>query len=277
VDANPFRYRGYYYDKETKLYYLNSRYYDPETGIFISPDNPLNLFITAAFPFGANLYAYCLNNPVMYTDSTGMSIFSDIGNWFKGAAKTVWSGVTAVGNWIDDHAVEIAIGTAFIIGGALVTALTAGVGTGFWVAFGGALLSSSIQVGASMAVSAAIGGIMSVANGGGFFDNIGNSLASGFMWGGIFAGTAQMLSGAMSITRSLASNFNGKMLGNVKLWSPNSATNLNIGGTLIKFGKYNRFDVEVGRGLHMAWKIFGNKVNHIPLGILLSGGIGGLF
>jgi RHS repeat-associated protein len=35
-DINPFRYRGYYYDKETQLYYLNARYYDPEVGRFIS-------------------------------------------------------------------------------------------------------------------------------------------------------------------------------------------------------------------------------------------------
>ena len=76
-----------------------------------------------------------------------------------------------------------------------------------------------------------------------------------------------MLSGALSITRSLAPSFNGKIMGNVKIWSPNNAGNPNIGGTLVKFGKYNRFDVEAGRGLHMAWIMFGSKINHIPLGI----------
>ena len=60
------------------------------------------------------------------------------------------------------------------------------------------------------------------------------------------------------------------MLGSTKLWSPNAATNKNVGGTIIKFGKYNRFDVEAGRGLHMAWIMFGRKVNHIPLGIILD-------
>lgn len=59
------------------------------------------------------------------------------------------------------------------------------------------------------------------------------------------------------------------MLGSTKLWSPNAATNKNVGGTIIKFGKY-RFDVEAGRGLHMAWIMFGRKVNHIPLGIILD-------
>ena len=44
ADLNPFRYRSYYYDTDTKLYYLQSRYYDPELGRFISGDN---LFIVA--------------------------------------------------------------------------------------------------------------------------------------------------------------------------------------------------------------------------------------
>ena len=60
---NPFRYRGYYYDTETGLYYLQTRYYDPEACRFISQDN-----IDYADPEtinGLNLYAYCGNNPVM--------------------------------------------------------------------------------------------------------------------------------------------------------------------------------------------------------------------
>ena len=38
ANVNPYRYRGYYYDIETGLYYLQSRYYDPETGRFINAD-----------------------------------------------------------------------------------------------------------------------------------------------------------------------------------------------------------------------------------------------
>ena len=37
-NKNPYRYRGYYYDTEFGLYYLQSRYYDPETGRFINAD-----------------------------------------------------------------------------------------------------------------------------------------------------------------------------------------------------------------------------------------------
>ena len=66
---NPFRYRGYYYDEETGLYYLNSRYYDPSTCRFISPDNIEYLDPNSIN--GLNLYTYCGNNPIMYVDPSG--------------------------------------------------------------------------------------------------------------------------------------------------------------------------------------------------------------
>ena len=73
---NPFRYRGYYYDTETGLYYLQSRYYDPDTGRFVNADTQLNEGV-----LGYNMFAYCENNPVMREDSTG-EIFKQI---IKGA------------------------------------------------------------------------------------------------------------------------------------------------------------------------------------------------
>ena len=61
----PFRYRGYVYDVETGLYYLRSRYYNPEKGRFNNADTYLeNLF--------SNIYTYCRNNPIILTDITGM-------------------------------------------------------------------------------------------------------------------------------------------------------------------------------------------------------------
>ncbi|MDR0849916.1 MAG: hypothetical protein LBN07_00315 [Christensenellaceae bacterium] len=51
--------RSYYYDNETNLYYLNSRYYDPEYGRFINADEPSMLYETGGISGGANLYAYC--------------------------------------------------------------------------------------------------------------------------------------------------------------------------------------------------------------------------
>ena len=66
---NPFRYRSYYFDSDLGLYYLQSRYYDPETGRFINADDVSCLDPQSIH--GLNLYAYCLNNPVMYVDPSG--------------------------------------------------------------------------------------------------------------------------------------------------------------------------------------------------------------
>ena len=74
-NVNPIRYRGYYYDTETKLYYLKSRYYDPEICRFINADDID--YIEPESLMGCNLYAYCGNNPVMYVDPSGkLAIFS---------------------------------------------------------------------------------------------------------------------------------------------------------------------------------------------------------
>lgn len=68
ANANPLRYRGYIYDSETGLYYLNNRYYDPEMGRFISAD----AFVSTGQGFiGNNMFVYCGNNPVMQYDETG--------------------------------------------------------------------------------------------------------------------------------------------------------------------------------------------------------------
>ena len=65
---NPLRYRGYVYDVETKLYYLQSRYYNPEWGRFINADA---LVSTGQGLLGNNMFAYCGNNPVLFYDPHG--------------------------------------------------------------------------------------------------------------------------------------------------------------------------------------------------------------
>ena len=67
-NMNPFRYRGYYYDVETGFYYLQSRYYDPQTGRFINADSQLNIDKGI---IGINQFTYCLNNPVNMVDRDG--------------------------------------------------------------------------------------------------------------------------------------------------------------------------------------------------------------
>jgi len=70
--ANPFRYRSYYWDSETGLYYLMSRYYNPEWGRFVNADEPSLLLFANDYLVGTNLFAYCANNPVMFCDPSGM-------------------------------------------------------------------------------------------------------------------------------------------------------------------------------------------------------------
>jgi len=67
---NPIRYRGYYYDTETGFYYLQSRYYDPAIKRFINADSVNYLGANGDFT-SLNLYAYCGNNPVNYSDTSG--------------------------------------------------------------------------------------------------------------------------------------------------------------------------------------------------------------
>ena len=56
---NPFRYRGYYYDTETGLYYLESRYYNPELGRMMSADSLSVLGMSKTTLNDKNLYNYC--------------------------------------------------------------------------------------------------------------------------------------------------------------------------------------------------------------------------
>lgn len=65
---NPFTYRGYYYDTELGMYYLQSRYYDPAIGRFINPDAALGRMDSVQ---GHNVFVYGFNCPIMFTDHTG--------------------------------------------------------------------------------------------------------------------------------------------------------------------------------------------------------------
>ena len=96
---NPFRYRGYYYDKDLDLYYLNARYYDGRTGRFISPDYPDVVTATPGALTDKNLYAYCDNNPVMRRDDSGewwnviagAAIGASV-NFITSFASAIWDG-----------------------------------------------------------------------------------------------------------------------------------------------------------------------------------------
>ena len=91
---NPFRYRGYYYDTETGLYYLQSRYYDPEIGRFINADGQLNEGV-----LGYNMFAYCENNPVNGSDPTG-----NLPKFFRNTFKKICDGFNRIKESIEQQA-----------------------------------------------------------------------------------------------------------------------------------------------------------------------------
>ena len=81
---NPFRYRSYYYDEEIGLYYLNSRYYNPEWGRFINADGLINFQNVVNY----NLYLYTENNYVVFNDYNG-NIYTSILNFFQKVSQNV--------------------------------------------------------------------------------------------------------------------------------------------------------------------------------------------
>ena len=69
--VNPFRYRGYVYDEETGFYYCKSRYYDPAIRRWVNADNADVISSKLENFVQFNLYAYCFNNPISFSDNTG--------------------------------------------------------------------------------------------------------------------------------------------------------------------------------------------------------------
>ena len=117
---NPFRFKGYYYDEELGMYYLNSRYYDPETGRFVNADDVEVLKTTPTALTDKNLYSYCDNNPVGRKDGTGAvweTVFDVVSLGFSIAEvaanpydPSAWAGV--VGDAIDLIPIVTGVGEA---------------------------------------------------------------------------------------------------------------------------------------------------------------------
>ena len=145
---NPLRYRGYYYDRETRLYYLQSRYYDFANCRFLNADT---FATTDANGFlSANMFAYCENNPVMRTDPNG--------EW---AQLVVGAAVGAVVGGI-----SAAVSSYKSTGQVNVGVVLLGAGTG---AIGGLIGAT----GMSMYLQAAISGVLNATN------NVGTSYIQG--------------------------------------------------------------------------------------------------
>ncbi len=207
-ELNPFRYRSYYYDTETELYYLQTRYYDPELGRFISQDS-----IEYAAPEtinGLNLYAYCGNNPVMNIDNDGTFFLSflvglAIATAIGVAVGAVAGGISAA---INHENVWDGIWKGAVVGGLM------GVSVGLVVSGLGAPLAGTIW--GSIAVTAGVGSafalgvnvILQTENSGFASLDIGQTFKA---WGvGLAVG---MLAGVLSYTATALCSYYGGMLG----------------------------------------------------------------
>lgn len=111
-NKNPYRYRGYRYDTETGLYYLQSRYYNPEWGRFVNADDAQILKLMQGQLHGANMFAYCFNNPVMGSDPEGYAWWNNTRNYLR--SRDFVSGV-----------INFALGVIFggVVGGGIIKAL----------------------------------------------------------------------------------------------------------------------------------------------------------
>lgn len=86
---NPFRYKSYYYDNETGMYYLRNRYYDPTIRRFINADNFFAVQGSLETLHNRNLFAYCDHNPLTRSDSDGDAWMVAAASFAVGMAASV--------------------------------------------------------------------------------------------------------------------------------------------------------------------------------------------
>ncbi|MCI0711833.1 MAG: hypothetical protein L0154_16880, partial [Chloroflexi bacterium] len=118
-----FAYTGQQYDAATGLYFLRARYYDPAIGRFLSQDPyPVN----TGNPVELNRYVYTANNPVNFSDPSGLVASFEYESLLSRVAKAI-GGLAAIGTWVANHYLLIAAILAAI---GVVAAVSAATSTG---------------------------------------------------------------------------------------------------------------------------------------------------
>lgn len=141
-NENPFIYKGYYYDFETGLYYCNARYYNPEWGRWINADDVS--YLEPESINGLNLYAYCVNNPIMRIDPNGNAWWNPL-SWSADTWGAIGSAILVGVSVVGLGALAVATGG---LGGVAIMAVASGMGFGAGIGAVSAISSgTSVTVG----------------------------------------------------------------------------------------------------------------------------------
>ena len=175
VKNNPILYRGYYYDKETNLYYLNARYYNPQWRRFVSPDS--TSYLDPKSINGLNLYCYCYNDPVNYCDPTGHSVSLTTILIGIGIGVAIGLGAAAYVDYIDDDSINGSVGWKTYVGLATIGgALGFGISY-FWPSIA-PLLSAILSAGLPSLGATNMGGALVLSSAQGIALTVGGALVA---------------------------------------------------------------------------------------------------
>jgi RHS repeat-associated protein len=217
-EYNSFGYRSYKYDSEINMYYLNSRYYNPEIGRFINADGLLGEIGNIQ---STNMYAYCANNPVMYLDPSGF-------------ISETWK--------------NIIIGSAVILTLVVLTCVSAGTLTAGGAAMLGALLGTSAGGLTGVLAAATVGSIMAAAIGGiaggvvasdsgdDFWNGFSQGFKMGSITGAIAGGLGAFMSPGVSSARLMQGFLNGSISAGITAFQTGLNGTFTVESLVVSFG-----------------------------------------
>jgi RHS repeat-associated protein len=236
AQANPIRYRGYYYDDDTGLYYCNARYYSPKWRRFISPDD--TAYLDPHSVNGLNQYCYCGNDPVNYADPSGHSIIASFLVGLAISSAVSWGLSMMFGN-------QIAGGIGSVFGGG--TAVSTGINL---CAFGpwGIAAGITLMIVGAFTAGFGVNEIVSGATGVNYIQNW--TGWSSDVYSGIYVGL-NVVSAVGSLAGNLGMRFASNHILDAIIQDPAKITNYKL-WQIKTYGRYNSIYTPgtLGRGSH---------------------------